>query len=85
MSLPIIFRGLRLTIINEIYQSTYNDSREITAKLTENVIKQYKDANINKEGNRKIKKQNCYKKKLANLQQKLDETQKRCNEIAQEI
>ena len=38
MSLPIRFGGLGLTIINEISESTYNDSREITAKLTENTI-----------------------------------------------
>ena len=55
MPLPFTFRGLELTIINEISESTYNDSREITARLTENVIKQYKDANINKEDIRKIK------------------------------
>ena len=55
MSIPIRFGGLGLTIINKISESTYNYSREITAKLTENVIKQYKDANINKEDIRKIK------------------------------
>lgn len=55
LSLPLRFGGLGINILTEISTAVYDDSREVTAKLTENVINQCSNFVTNKDNVRKIK------------------------------